>query len=401
MNDSLSRLLLTYNPFEPSASGIPLSAGREPYMPARWRNPLLVLLDRLTHTTGPKAFAVLGEYGSGKTYVLRWLQTWAMPGLRIQPYYFDNPRSRFYDLANEFMRQVGRTDFAKSLWEYLGPGSVSAQATLFEKSFADWSWAVRAQRCQSQATAEIARKILEKQITRDEEIAHRLGRLVVETVDRPYFEYKDFVAGRAGSLVAENEEAPYFAALVRIMGLAKGITALAFLLDEFEEIALQRTLTRRESFDYLATLKRLLNMTVAEDLWMIVAMPPQVEEVTRKLEPALWERFISQGQHQFVIPPLDEEEALGLVANRLEYARPGDAGAPHPLFPFEASFPAYLRPDILSSPRRLVKVCSIAIAEAARDPTISVPFPRPYIDAIQALLYPLADTPDEHQHDAR
>ena len=80
--------------------------------------------------------------------------------------------------------------------------------------------------------------ILKAGICDDEEIAHRLARIVAETPTRPYFEYRDFVAGKRDTLVAEGEEAPYFGAIIRTLRLAGGIRAVVFLIDEFEEVIL-------------------------------------------------------------------------------------------------------------------------------------------------------------------
>lgn len=119
MGNPFSRFELTYNPFELAASGIPVSGAL--WVPERWRHPLQNFLNTMQHTSGPKAFAILGEYGSGKTYLLRWLEREEFPKRRIRPFYFDNPGAQFYDLANSLLRQIGREEFAKALWEFLNP----------------------------------------------------------------------------------------------------------------------------------------------------------------------------------------------------------------------------------------------------------------------------------------
>jgi len=304
MNTHYDHLGLCFNPFEPAASGVPISGAL--WVPARWSQPLHNFFQTMRHTTGAKAYAILGEYGSGKTYLLRWLEREELPKNRIRPFYFDNPGLRFYDLANSLLRQIGREEFAKTLWEFLNPQLPGFQYSLFGSSFQDSLRAIKKYHREEDAIRALSDQIRAEGIAHDEEIRYKLGKLIVETYDRPYFEYKDFVAGRRGSLVAEGEEAPYFAAVLRALRLTGSADAVAFLLDEFEEVSLQKRLTRRQAHDYLTTMKRLIGLTEREQFWIITAMTPQAADVTRKLEPALWDRFVSQGKRQFAIPPLSQ-----------------------------------------------------------------------------------------------
>ncbi len=393
MARNLDYLNLHFNPFEPAASGVPLVDRL--WVPERWKSSLQRFLDGMQRTQGAKAFAILGEYGSGKTYLLHWLEREELSKRRIRAFFFDNPGVQFYDLANALMRQLGREEFAKALWEFLDPRLTDFQPALFRNSFQEWLRTVKKYRRREDAIRELSRKIQEKEIADDEEIRYKLARLIVETYERPYFQYKDFVAGQRGALVPEKEEAPYFAALLRALRLTGGAESVAFLIDEFEEVSLQKRLTKRQAHEYLATMKRLINLTEREQFWIFVAMTPQAAEITEKLEPALWERFISHGEHRFQIPPLNKEEAKQLVIHRLDAARLEqgasqrlEQSAPrNPLFPFPEDLVESLREDIYSSPRRLVKVCSLAIARAASE-EVPVPFTAKYLEEVQEALYP-------------
>jgi len=385
MSGTLERLRLRFNPFEPAASGVPMVD--KLWVPDRWAHPLQQFLDTLQITQGPKAYAILGEYGSGKTYLLRWLEREELPKRQIRPFFFDNPGVQFYDLANSLLRQLGREEFAKSLWEFLNPSIPGFQSSLFGNTFQEWLRGIKKHRREDEAIRVLATLIREKKIAEDEEIRHKLGQLIVETYERPYFEYRDFLAGRRGALVPEREEAPYFAAILRALRLTGGAESVAFLIDEFEEVSLQKRLTKRQAHEYLATMRRLIGLTEREPFWIIVAMTPQAAEVTEKLEPALWERFISQGKHQFQIPPLNAEEAKELVRRRLAAARSKALSPNEDLFPFPENLVEILREDIRSSPRRLVKVCSLAIARAS-DESVITPFTVEYLREVQEELYP-------------
>lgn len=382
---------LRFNPFEPSGTGAPLS-DKDLWLPKSWKKQLQDLMDILDTSASPKALAIPGEYGSGKTYVLQWLYREELPRRHIQPFYFDNPGVQFYDLAESLLKQIGRKDFAKILWE-LSKVHVDDpyQRNLFAGAYEEYVLGHRqgstAQRKEQldDVTFKLQDAMQEAGITDHEEIAFRLARTVAETPTKPYFEYRDFVSKSRETLVAENEEAPYFAAVLRTLKLAKGARAIAFLVDEFEEISLQKRLTRRDAHDYLATLKRLINLMRGEDFWIILAMTPDSIERSRELEPALWQRFTGEGEFQFEIPPLTTDEALDLIEHRLDAARMDGHEPPNRLFPFPENVGEILSPVVLSSPRRLVKVCFYALSSSGPD---RVPFPPEHLREVESKTYP-------------
>ena len=106
--------------------------------------------------------------------------------------------------------------------------------------------------------------IISADVTTNEQIAYCLARIVTETPKKPYFEYRDFIPRQSGNVVAEEEEAPYFSAILKTISKGMNAKAIVFLIDEFEEIGLQKRLTKRAAHDYLATLKRLINLAQSE-----------------------------------------------------------------------------------------------------------------------------------------
>ncbi len=323
--------------------------------------------------------------------MLHWLHREELPDRRIRTFYFDNPGVQFYDLAESLLRQIGRKDFAKALWELAAVHiEGSYQRTLFERGYEEYVFGHRqgtkAQRSEQLQTValELQRALLKAEVTGDEEIAYRLARMVAETPVKPYFEYRDFVAGTREALVAENEEAPYFAAILKTLRLAEGAEAVAFLIDEFEEISLQNRLTRRDAHDYLVTLRRLVNLTYGEDFWVILAMTPDSLDRSSEMQPALWERITGEGQYQFSIPPLSTGEATSLIEYRLGTARTKNL-APNKLHPFPEDVGKILSPAVISSPRRLVKVCFYAVSDSERE---QIPFTPEYLRQVEGKAYP-------------
>jgi len=338
-----------FNPFEPSGSGAPLVEGEFWLPDATWQKELVRLLDKLSSGQGARSLAVVGGYGSGKSYILRWLERVEFPTRKVFPYYFENPEVRFYDLANSLLRRIGRKHFAKLLWELAEPNRERPQQrSLFAKGFE--AYLERVIRKPSSAELNDLQEAIKKSaVTSDDEIAHRFARLIAETPKKPYFEYRDFVAAKTDSLVAQGQEPHYFAAILKTLRLADNVKRVAFLLDEFEQISLRKRLTTKDSQDYLVTLKRLIDITQEGDLWLVLAMTPDAAEQTERLDPALWSRC-----EQFKIPSLTRQDAVQLVEERMRRAEPsGDV--------FEENYIDALHPATIENPRRIVKVFHAAV----------------------------------------
>ena len=387
MPDLLSALDLAFNPFEPAASGRPIGIPVSPSVALESR--LRALVQALAHARGPKAIVILGDYGAGKTCVLQWLHDELLPEHRIRSYYFDNPGVHFYALANTLLRTIGRKDFAKFIWELAGPHvQTPYQQSLFRTSFEEYLSAESrpGRRQHQEIAAPLQAAVMAAGVTADEQIAHCLAQIVTDAVRKPYFEYRDFLPSGTNSLVAEAEEAPYFGAILKTLSRGSGAAATAFLIDEFEEIGLQKRLTKRAAHDYLSTLKRLINLTQKEDnpFWLFLSMTPDAYRTTCELEPALQQRF---AEHDGVvkIEPLQPDDITVLIRSRLDAARPQTPESPSRLrlFPFPDDLP--FSPATRASPRRLVKVCFSAISAA--DETTPVPFTSAYLEGIEAKLF--------------
>ncbi len=382
MSNILKKLGLDSNPFEPSATGAPLLGRLSP--PEELDKKTLDILNVHQTGKGVKAIVIVGEYGTGKTCLLQWLHSEVFPSRQIKSFYFDNPGVQFYDLANMLLRTIGRKDFAKFIWELAGshvPGS--HQTSLFEKGYEAYlSNSSRLGR-QQDITSPVQEAIINADVTTDEQIAYCLARIVTEIAKKPYFEYRDFIPRQSGSMVPEGEEAPYFRAILKTILQGTGAKAIAFLIDEFEEIGLQKRLTRRAAHDYLATLKRLINLAQSElvDFWIVFSMTPDAYEITKELEPSLIERISDQILN---IDLLTSSEALTLMRLRIKAARSSEADESiGDLFPFPDNIG--FRPNTYSNPRRLVKTCFRAIAQADAD--VQLPFTENYLHKIEDELY--------------
>lgn len=390
MRTKLEEMSLEYNPFEPAATGAPVKGHL--VLPERWDGEIRGRLERLLGGRGPKVLRICGEYGSGKTYILHWLERQKLPERRIEPYYLDNPGVQFYDLANALLGQIGRKDFAKLLWELLVTHVGPFQRSLFAEGFEEYLRGHRSRRYPADMTRELQEAVIDAGITRNENVAYCLARIVAEFPKKPYFEYRDFAAGRRGALVAEKEEPPYFAAILATLRLARGTESMAFLIDEFEEISLQKKLTKRGAHDYLATLKRLINFTIEENLLLVLAMTPEGLTKTRELDPALESRSDLGSDSLFEIPQLSKNDARSLVKRRLEDARREGPGLDNQLYPFPPDFPGSFEPGSYATPRRIVKICFQAIANAEGQ---DLPFSDEYLASRANDLYPVNEEAEQ------
>ena len=381
--DILKKLRLDSNPFEPSATGAPLAGVLSP--PKVLAERAKHLLDVHGTGSGVKAIVIIGEYGTGKTCLLQWLHREIFPNRLIKSFYFDNPGVQFYDLANRLLRMIGRKDFAKFIWELAGSYvTVPLQGNFFRKGFEEYLFRLNRRTSRQDMTTPLQDAIKSAGVTSDEQIAHCLARIVTDIVKKPYFEYRDFIPRLKGSVVAEGEEAPYFGAILKTISQGTGAKAIAFLIDEFEEIGLQKRLTKRAAHDYLVTLKRLINLAQSEqvDFWIVLSMTPDAYETTNELEPSLADRFSGR---TLDIEPLNREDAFALMKSRIIAARSGHADElTAALFPFPDEI--VFHPTTYSNPRRLIKVCFRAIGQADAD--VQLPFTEDYLHEIEGELYP-------------
>lgn len=382
----LKKFGLLRNPFPPAAAGI--DTERELYLSKTWRDKIDNYFNLINSGEGPKAFPVIGQYGSGKTVLLKTYLKEFFESKRITAFYFENPGVEFYDLANTLMRNMGRYEFSKALWErckeYIPKGP---QATLFPVSYSEWLATLKTKAERERKANEIQSIIREKlKITEDEEVAYKLALIIVETASKPYFEYRDFIAGTKVSLVAEKEEARYFKAIVRAITETYGVEGVAFLIDEFEEVAIPKRMPTRKSHEYLATLRRLIDFSETENLWIVLSMTPEGADTTTKLNPGLWQRFTRSDQYRLDLDPLSPQESKELLIWWLDRARVSDRYK-QKTFPFPEEIEKVLKRGELRLPRSLVRIGFFALSKA-EEKEIEPPFSLKYIEEIINDLYP-------------
>jgi len=382
---------LSRNPFPPAASGV-IDSEKEVYVPSQWKEKVENFYTILSKGRGPKAFPIMGEYGSGKTYLLKGYLKNLFEKKNIKTFYFENPGVKFYDLANTLLRTLGRYEFSKALWEICKEHlSEEKSLSLFPMSFAVMLSSLRTsedRKRNAQKLAYVIRKKLE--LTDDEEIAYKLGLMVVETSFKPYFSYRDFVAGREKAVVAEKKESKYFKAIIKAIIDIYGVDGVVFLIDEFEEIAFPKRMTRKLTYEYLATLRSLIDISEEENLWIVIAMTPEAADETKKMNPALWERFTGKQEKTALrLNPLSIKEAQDLLKWWLNNARDENnlADYQNTIFPFPDNIGDILNRPGIRLPRALVRIGFFVLARAEAQ-KLRAPFSLEFVESIINELYP-------------
>lgn len=387
LGERLQEYHLKYNPFPPATAGIETRENLQ--IPGSWETKLTSLLNLLSQGRGPKAFPLIGRYGSGKTYLLRWLEQNFLHK-DILPYVFDNPGLQFYDLANTLMRQVGRYEFSKALWELSKRYLYTKQPRLIELTFGEWLQSISSKPEREKAILSLQEVFYRNlKLADDEEITYKLSLILAGTVTKPYFDYRDFIAGGKESLVAEKEEAPYFRALIRVLMQINNVSGIAFLIDEFEEVSLGRRISKRKGHEYLATLRRLISLSESENFWIVTAMTEEGAKTTEELQPALWERFTAHGDYRFDLTPLETKEAEGLLTWWLDRARLKgvERGT---LFPFPNNAVSMLEQRRVLYPRPLVRFGFFLLSEAMNN-NEKAPIRGEFIQQVIDKLFPTTE----------
>lgn len=389
MKEQLQKYNLDRNPFPPAATGLGgvLKEGEHVFLPKEQADVIETFFSKAQTGKGIKIFPIIGSYGMGKTAVLRGYLKDFFEEKEIKVFYFDNPGVQFYDLANTLMRGLGRYEFSKAIWEvskqYLNDSE--NELYLFEMTFEQMLDETYKNKKQNEKARQLGKIIKDKLLfTQEDEIAYKLGQLVIETHRKPYFEYKDFTVSNSQSVVAEKQEDKFFHAIVKAIIDIYGVKGVAFLIDEFEEIAFSKGMSKIKTYEYLSTFRRLVDISESEDLWIAIAMTPEAMEQTLSSNAALGQRFTEAGC-KIELNPFSQDDIRKWLIWWLDRYRTDNSSYKGKIFPFPDSFPEFMAKDSKRcTPRKLVKTCFWILSEAINNeilPPFSDEFVRTIVDS--------------------
>ena len=139
-------------------------------------------------------------------------------------------------------------------------------------------------------------------------------------------------------------------------------------------------MNKRQTSEYIATMRRLLDTAKEENLWIILSTTPEGVDHTNRLDPSLIQRFAER----YEIPPLTEDDARYIVEERLKRARFEDHAG---LWPFHEDTISTLSQTTRSSPRRLIKVLWESLNTAV-DQRSGAPISLNTVQAAEDALFP-------------
>jgi hypothetical protein len=137
---------------------------------------------------------------------------------------------------------------------------------------------------------------------------------------------------------------------------------IAFVIDEFEDVAIGHRMTRNKSYEYLATLRSLLDVSQDEQLWLVIAMTQDALKQSQERNPALMQRFAPTMKIQLEPWPLADCKRLAKYWLQRERV---DNFSSDPILPFEEDALNVLeeRPS-LRVPRPFIKLLYLSIQDA-------------------------------------
>ena len=354
---------LSYNPFP--VSGIS-GTGDSPVLPPIAHEARAQVREFLSVALSSQKFVgltVVGDYGLGKTHVLRWIEhivnaTRTKLGDRlIRAYYVSNPRGRPIDVLMAVTGAIGEEEFRKMLWsivaqnirEQYKAGGTRAVRSMFQAENTNYGLLIaddkaveelvdpdaltslpqfRAAFSRTMLPPVALRVFVEKSLTEvpiNRDVARAFVSMLLDDDIRAFSSWVSLTSSEAQKPVRVPQE-DYFRSILAVLK-RNGIGPVLLLIDEFEDVAGLR-LTPRQRAEYLATLRLLIDAHI-DDFGLVLALAPEAWTVTIETYSALSDRL----GRRVDLRPLSREHATELVTNYLAVAR-GSKSVDDPIAPF-------------------------------------------------------------------
>jgi hypothetical protein len=389
-----AKLGLSRNPF--SASG--LAPENPPGLPvSAVRQDLERFVASFLQTGSYQAAVLVGPYGSGKTHHMRLLEKLFRSDPATRVVYLASAQNDPRQVVEAVLKELGRGDLAKLVWRPVLETLRRAQTQDPSRIFAEFGdEKIKARRPRNSvaifpdvvfsddALGDYRRLIVAFQERRDLSlkklrtyaistlskhlnISAGSARLLFDTTEDEALR----AAGAADQLFSGPAKEPAAEEAEVLRGLSQlltedGTTRLVLLIDEFEGVSMLERMTRRQSVDYLYSLRMLVDRTAPSAPYaLVVATTPQAYDLARDLYSPTESRF----QWQIKLPILDESTAreiltTALASARLPKARDG-------IRPFTDEFLQALLATGISVPRALIVKAHRAIERAAEDQKVT------------------------------
>jgi hypothetical protein len=403
-----ARLGLTHNPF-PAAGLAPDAPKVEPF--PEIRDEILGFLVSFLRTKESVGMVILGSYGTGKTYHLKYMQTQleALKGTHIKTVFLDSPGLEPYDLIRGVIAAIGEEELAKGVWAMLVPnvrrtladeGQPYFHRFLRDKTVKERDQARRITQAGGFGVQMVAvddealsdhRKFLKafdgNPMMSREKLRDHLSKVLLDSSTEgvgltsnapvarhlasvclfdgaPALESWEKLTTRSGSsgLFPPEGEPQFLQAILQVL-LSSGYEYFVLLLDEFEKVPDMELMTSREARKYLDTVRMLIDKSweTLPFAYVIGSVEAGWRLVEAKLDQALADRF----PRKIHLPRLDREDfALYLITEHLNQARVEGASVDPPIHPFPSSLLELVPLTYRRTPRQLLVLCYQLIERA-------------------------------------
>ncbi len=341
VEERYSQLGLQNNPFPFASISTSSEVSRLPPISEKEVKPIINFL----RTKKPAILKVVGDYGTGKTHLLLWLRetTSLLGDGRIGAYYVANPGVTPRDLVANLTRTIGDKDLIHRVRQLViegykkafSEGGLKTVRSLFTTASSTLDEGKLFEKAKELASddlclndAEWTRKTIAFVHSREEFIEFAAKQLANLGIPRGVaselstFAFSDFDSGLKSwavlTLSRGGERFTYedhYKALVTIL-INTGFAKVFFLVDELEDVVASGRVTRRQSSEYLAALRILLDLTINE-VGIALAGNPEAWSRLEELYPALSTRLT----YSVHLTKLTQQDAEELVRNFLRLSR--------------------------------------------------------------------------------
>jgi Cdc6-like AAA superfamily ATPase len=349
-----------------------------------------VILSFLRSTIAKGRFSglrIVGDYGFGKTHILRWLEDAInkSPGGRLAAVYVQNPGASSRELIYEITRAMGEESLRKRIWYLVlkkfqskagakdqGSGFLkglmkTGQLSLLFEDTREEDPSVLFSEVLIINYRDFLRKFAELDL--DFQKLYQFGQQVigaatgnVEMATR-FMEFAIRVEEEGGQpwirlIDSKTRSTPFvpqrehLRAILRILR-ENGISHLYVLLDEFEDVALL-TLTPKKRKEYVTSLRSLIEENLTSGFSMALAITnPGWKQMTRDY-PGIKDRF----NFRINLSPLRSQEIEELIRRYLKAVRKETHFEPlDDLYPFSRSAIGIIRKSSKGNPRTIISIC--------------------------------------------
>ncbi|MBT9132562.1 MAG: hypothetical protein DDT31_01048 [Syntrophomonadaceae bacterium] len=332
-----------------------------------------------------KGRALIGDYGTGKTYYLKHIRYYlGKESPEVAIFYVEHPGYGFHDLVGSIIRTIGLGNIVRKQW------SLIREQLLIRIKDKDLNWyydifpaergkfpvfseagrehlledyrifldRAKKQKSDANVITGLFSEMLGQSLGIDANVARRLARILAESHYKSYFDWED-IAPTKRKEIGDYE---FLSAILHLIHKVDKYRGILILIDEFEEIPVR--FSAKGAADYEYSIRRLHDLAskLPFPLGMLIAMTPPAWDTTQELCRPL-AGPAGRLMRPIWIQPLTKEWAEMLVIaylNKIGREKARDDLIPLPQNLWE------LLPDIVrDNPRNLLNFCHEVIEDAA------------------------------------